>query len=734
MLQKRWLCLVLVVLTVMCFGHVYFNDFIHLDDPPYVTKNTYVRDGLTWTDIEWAFARSYQRAGFWIPLTWLSFQADASLFGPEAAGGFHLTNLLWHTVNVVLFFLVLSRMTGAVERSFVAAALFAIHPLRVESVAWITERKDMLSTTFLLLTLLAYHRYVTAPSFWRFALVVLAYALGLMSKPTLVTLPFALLLLDYWPLGRLRLGRSNAPTETANASASVGRLLLEKAPLLVMAAGISWLTMYLAQDSGTLTPGIPWNVRLSAVVSGYLSYLEKSVWPTNLAVLYPYYTPSMVRVVSACAVLAVATFVLLRQARSHPALIVGWLWFLGMLVPNIGFVQAGPQAFADRFTYIPHLGLMILIVWAVADLDAWRRASPLIQNVIVALVLVILGTLTWIQVWYWKNSETLFVHSMRVVGNNFHLHYNLSYFWLERGNLELAEEHIAKAVDADETGVDGRLPYGSMLWRRGKYEGAVAQLDQFLETYPDQVDALFFKGRSLAGLGRLDEARQSLERAIAKWPVEPSLHLYLGDMTFRHAIAYQVLADIDLRQGRPLDALGHLEQAAKILPELADQQDFVTGVAMGRLNRWPDAERRFQAAAERAPNDSTSRGYLAHAFSRQAKKVSADRAYAALLSKYPDWLKDTNDAAEKLLTEHMWLDHRTALELAQQVCEATDHKDARSLNTLAAAHAAHGEYALARESAARALKLTTDASLLKLIQERMRLYERNQPLPVRKQS
>ncbi len=732
MSQTRWLCLALIVTTLACFGHVFFCDFIHLDDPAYITRNPFVLNGLTWTDIKWAFTDSCYRAGYWAPLTWLSLQTDATLFGPNGTGGFHLTNLVWHVVNVVLFFLVLQRMTGDVWRSFVAAALFAIHPLRVESVAWVTERKDMVSATFLILTVGAYHRYAENPSWRRYSLVVLAYALGLMAKPTLVTLPFALLLLDYWPLYRLRLGQNLPPTLAAKAGVSIGRLVLEKLPLIAMALGISWLTMHFSSQSGAITPQIPWSHRLSLVVSAYVTYVEKTFWPTNLAVLYPHYVPSPARVALAAIILIAITSALIYRARQCPALIVGWLWFLGMLVPNIGFVQAGPQAFADRFTYLPHLGLMIAIVWGGGDWSAWQKATPFIRKAVVGLVLAILGMLTWIQVWYWSNSETLFVHSLRVVGDNYHLHLNLSLFWLERDDLEMAEYHVAKSVDADPTDVVGRLAYASLLWRRAKYAAAGAESERYLQTFPDNPDAHYYLGRVHTSLGRLAEGRRHLEKAVANWPPRPVEDYYLGDMDVRKAAAHQVLGEIALREGRPEEALNQLDRAAAIKPELAEGQHFFAGIALGRLNRWPDAEKRFVTAAQRDPTNEACRGYLAFALARQGKKDAVEWEYAAVRSKFPDWLKNTNDAAIRLITKARWLDRKTAEELATQTCEATDFKDARALDALAAVQAATGDFAKARETAANALKLAPDLPLTRQLEERLRLYERNQALPVDK--
>jgi Flp pilus assembly protein TadD/intracellular septation protein A len=729
--QKRWICLALVLLTLICFGHVCFSEFINFDDPVFITGNPQVLGGLTRDNVVWAFTDSCYRAGYWVPLTWLSLQADATLFGPQSAWGFHLTSLVLHVANVVVFFLVLQRMTGDVWRSAMAAALFGIHPLRVESVAWVTERKDMVSTLLLLVTVGAYARYADRPTWRRYGLTLVCFLLGLMAKPTLVTLPFALLLLDYWPLYRLRLGQTLPADRARLPGVSWQRLLLEKAPFFALSAVISPVTMHFAQYVGAVHTQIPLGVRLSVCLSGYLGYLEKTFWPTNLAVLYPFDVPSDPRVVLAAGVLAAITAAALYWARQRPPLVVGWLWFLGTLFPVSGIVQVGHQAMADRYTYVPHLGFAVMIVWGLGDLAPWRRLSPLARSSLAGLVLAALGALTWIQVWYWQNSETLYTHSLSVTEKNYTLHHNLSGWWFEHGNTELAEYHVARAVEIAPENFRARFYYGNLLNGQKRNEEAVPQLEAALRVEPDNPDAHLLLGKILRQLGRWEEARRHLERSVQIWASNPRVTPDLGDMPTRRAMPQVLLADILLRAGNPDEALHDLAAALKTKADVAGAHHLM-GIAYGRLGRWADAEDALQRAVDLQPANASIRAYLAFAQARQGKNTLAARGYAEILANAPDWPQRTSDLALTLATEARFLDATMAQELAAQICEATDFKDPRWLNTLAAAQAANGAFARARATAQQALDLKPEPALANEIRDRLRLYKKNQALPVTK--
>ncbi len=543
MMQTRWVCLGLAVLTLVCFGHVCLGDFIHFDDPLYITDRPEVLGGLTWANVVWAFGASCVRAGYWIPLTWLSLQTDATVFGPTGAWGFHLVNLVLHVANVVAFFLVLQRMTGDIGRSAMAAALFGLHPLRVESVAWVTERKDVLSTLLLLLTIAAYVRYVDQPNWRRYLLLFGVFFLGLMAKPTLVTLPFALLLLDYWPLNRFQFGQT-VPALYAKMPATQWRwLIIEKLPLLVAVAAIVPITLHYARDA--IVAGVPWHLRIAIALSSYLGYLENTLWPINLAMLYPGMLPSPARIALAVLVLAAITLGALYLARRQPAIIVGWLWFLGTMFPVSGIAQTGPQALADRYTYVPHLGLAIAVVWGVSDAALWRRLSGSLQKAIAFLVLALFGALTWMQVGYWRDSDILFSHTLSVTKDNYLIHQGLAEYWLEQHQratnaedaakiLDQAEDHLEQAVKiADriaprDFGV--RFAYGVMLLHhRDRPAEAVHYLQKAVDLRPNDPGAHYFLGLALAKLGRWQEAAEHWQAALALDP-QPALASKLDDL------------------------------------------------------------------------------------------------------------------------------------------------------------------------------------------------------------
>jgi len=398
---RVWICIALVLVTFALYWPVRHHAFINYDDPLYVTHNPNVKAGLTWHGVVWAFRAT--EAHNWHPLTWLSHMLDCQLFGPNP-GAHHLVNVAFHALNAVLLYLVLGRMTGAWWRSAAVAALFALHPLQVGSVAWIAERKNLLSTSFWLLTLWAYARYAEATTRASkrnaYSLALVCFALGLMCKPMLVTVPFVLLLLDGWPLRRLQL-------------ATLGSRLVEKLPFFALGAASSAATIWAAtseaqERSFSSLHRLPLGLRIENALISYLRYLGKMIWPVGLSVFYPYPTawPLWLALLSALA-LALITLSALRWAARCPPLLVGWLWFMGTLVPVIGLVQVGVQSMADRFMYVPMIGLLIAIVWGVSELSLrWNVPKPVV-SVVAAMVLVACATLTRLEVRRWKDTETL---------------------------------------------------------------------------------------------------------------------------------------------------------------------------------------------------------------------------------------------------------------------------------------------------------------------------------------
>jgi len=466
------LALLLAAATVAVFGQVIGFGFVDYDDDVYVSANSHVQDGLTVAGVRWAFTTV--AAANWHPLTWISLMLDRSIGGPGPRV-FHLTNLILHVANTLLLFFVLDRMTGRRRPSAGTAALFAIHPLHVESVAWIAERKDVLSTLFLLLTLVVYAGFVDRPGPARRLAVVLMFALGLLAKPMLVTLPLLLLLLDAWPLRRKEPWR---------------RLLLEKAPLLALSIASAAMTL-VAQGRGRTIgslAGYPLGVRAANATVAAATYLGKAIWPTRLAVFYPHPGPSLAAwtVAGAALVLAGLTLWTIRLRKSHPYLLFGWAWYLVTLAPVVGIVQVGWQARADRYTYVPLIGIFVGVVWAVSGRFAHR---PALLSRLASAALVLLGIAAFVQASHWRDSETLFRHAIAVTGKNAVAHNNVGFALLRRGLPSQAVAHFAEALRIDPSYVDAHSNLGVALGRQGRIDEAILEFQRALDLDPGHQDA-----------------------------------------------------------------------------------------------------------------------------------------------------------------------------------------------------------------------------------------------------
>ncbi len=589
--SKSLICLFLGVTILAVYWQLLSHDFINFDTSLHVTENPHVQAGLTKNTIIWAFTSFH--ANFWIPLTWLSHMLDCQLFGLNP-GMHHLTNLLFHLANSVLLFLLLERMTGSVWRSALVAALFALHPLRVESVAWVAERKDVLSTLFWLLTMWTYVLYAAKPRLRHYVLAMLFFSLGLMAKPMLVTLPFVLLLLDFWPLARLRVGKLSQESNPNIPQSSLGRLVLEKVPFLVLAVTSSVVTLLAKQrgDALKLVEMIPLKIRISNALISYLAYIGKMIWPHNLAVFYPYpSTISVWKVIGATVFLTCLTIFLIRAAQRFPYLVVGWLWYLGTLVPVIGLVQVGSQAMADRFTYIPLIGLFIMIAWGVPELLGGWRYRRLVYALSTSILLLILITSTYLQVRYWKNSIVLFTHAVKVTSNN----------WLAHNNLGVA------------------------LYRQGRPQEAIGHYSEALRIQPDHAGAHYNLGIVLAEQARLDEAIVHYSEALRIKPGHANTHNNLGLALFRkgkfeeaigqysealqinpeHAGAHHNLGILLAQQGRFDEAMVHYSETLRVKPDHADAHNNL-GVALARQGRLEEAVRHFSEAVRINPDASAA--------------------------------------------------------------------------------------------------------------------------------
>jgi tetratricopeptide (TPR) repeat protein len=511
--------LILILLTLAAYGRVYQLDFVNYDDGAYVYETPNVINGLTKQSVIWALTEYW--AGNWHPLTMLSLILDVELFGVNPAAH-HTINLLFHLTNTLLVFFILRRSTGQIWPSALAAALFAVHPLHVESVAWISERKDVLSTFFGLSAILVYFEYARKPGFWRYTAVAVLMAFSLLSKAMLVTLPGLLLLLDVWPLYRIDL---NGPQRFQKAV----RLTLEKIPLLALSLIFSVVTV-LAQDTmGALQPLTlkPLSVRLMNAALSYGRYLVKTVWPQDLAVFYPYHeTIPILRVVLVVAVLIAITLLTFR-IRRRPYFLVGWLWYLISLVPVIGIVQVGMQSMADRYTYIPLIGIFALLSFGLADAVQARRLSKKFAAFLAAAVVLILTVLCYRQVGYWQNGETLFRHALEVTRHNHVAHNGLGRYLLGEGRLREAEEHLLKALAIMPRNGKTHRILGEVYFDMKKLPDAEKHLRLAIKLTPDDPEAYFWLGEVLRGQGHFKEAEAEFRRAVEIEPTAQRLN-FLG--------------------------------------------------------------------------------------------------------------------------------------------------------------------------------------------------------------
>ena len=469
------LCLLLVTCTLVMYNAVNQNGFVNYDDDLYVTANRHVQKGLHLSTLIWAFT-TFDVAN-WHPLTWISHALDYQIFKLNPAGH-HYTSVLLHCVNVVLLFLLLEEATKRTWASLMAATIFAVHPLNVESVAWVAERKNVLSMLFLLLALWAYQRYVPKPSVGKYAIVFLLFACGLMAKPQVITFPFLLLLWDYWPLRRMQIGA--VQHASAEHPRSVGWLILEKVPLLALSTASAFLTLAAQGAGGAVRSAIeyPASVRIENTIGAYFDYIGRLLWPLRLAPMYPHPGDSLLPwQIGVAALFLIATTGLVLRLRQKPYLVVGWFWYLGALVPMIGLVQVGQQATADRYMYLPMVGLLLMLCWGLADWADERKPRVVVLAILATLVLAALGALTYRQVAYWHDSEVLWSHAVAVTKDNYVAHVNLGETFLNQERTEEAATHFRAAVQIRPNDPAAHLNLGSCE-RRGKNYGAALQEDQ----------------------------------------------------------------------------------------------------------------------------------------------------------------------------------------------------------------------------------------------------------------
>ena len=558
------ICLFLVAISLAVFGQTICYDFVNFDDDLYVYNAPVIKAGITIHGL--ALAVTAPHARNWHPLTTISHMLDCQLYGLNA-GGHHGTNVLLHTIAVLLLFFVLRQMTSAVWKSAIVAALFAIHPLHVESVAWVSERKDVLSAVLFLLMLSAYVRYTRTHSITHYLVVAVLFAAGLMSKPMLVTAPFILLLVDYWPLRRFE-ERSSVEDDKnlrpGDEKRTITSLLLEKIPLLVLSAAACSITFVLQKRATGAIPPLPFLWRAQNALVSYIIYIWKTVWPTRLAIFYPHpnNTLTIWQVAAAMTLLLAITLAAIVLRKQRPYLFTGWFWYVGMLVPVIGLVQVGEQGHADRYTYLPHIGLFMLAVWLVADLTAVHKSRARFAVAAAGVIMVALVWAAVIQTSYWRNSETLWTHALAVTSDNDLAHNNLGYLYTDRGELDKAISHFEAASKIRSRKLDPHYNVGSAfvqmnladaLGLKGLADEAMLHYEEAIKLVPNYADAYYNRGNILFANGRLDEA-------IADW--EKTLQIQPN-----HADAHTCLGNALLRQGLRTEALAHYEKALVLAPE-----------------------------------------------------------------------------------------------------------------------------------------------------------------------
>ncbi len=550
--HNRWtvfaVCVFLAAAVWLAFGQAVHYRFINFDDGTYVYENPLVSGGLTAKGIAASFTSCH--ASNWHPLTILSHMLDCELYGLDA-GKHHHTSLLLHAATAILLFLNLRKMTAALWPSAFVAAVFALHPLRVESVAWVAERKDVLSGFFFMLTLGAWLGYVRHPkSIPRYLLALLLFALGLMSKPMLVTMPFVLLLLDYWPLRRVG---GSAP----GSGPAWRPLLLEKIPLFLLSAASAITTLRVQHNAIRSTEAIPFSSRISNAVISYVIYLKQLVWPVNLAPFYPYpiTPPSLTSIVLAVLILIAISAAAFFWRRQRPWFPVGWLWYLGMLVPVIGLVQAGSQARADRYTYLPQIGLALLATWFVLDLSkSWPQRRWILGAVAVGIVATLMAV-TRTQTGYWRDSETLWNHTLLCTTNNALAENNLGNELLRKGQLNDAIVHCRRALSIDPDYPDALNCLGFALYQTGQLDAATSQYQAALKLQPDFAAARNNFGMALLLAGRVDEAIDQFQAALATNPDMAETQNNLGACL--------------VRKGQEESAIAHYRRAIELKPDYA---------------------------------------------------------------------------------------------------------------------------------------------------------------------
>ena len=784
-------CFCLVIVTLTAFWPVIYCEFVNYDDPFYVLRNPHVQQGVNWDSVRWAFTSVH--ASNWHPLTWISHMLDWQLFGADPSGH-HAVNLAFHVVNTALLFLLLQRITHAVWPSALVAALFGIHPLHVESVAWIAERKDVLSTFFWILAIWAYARYCEKRGWRRYAWVVAFFILGLMSKPMVVTLPFLLLLLDFWPLNRtpntihifgrefkIRTEKSSGTTDPPGVEIPWSRLLTEKAPLLALAFLSSLITLHAQSNTVQPITHFPLMIRLCNAVLSYGRYIFKMLWPAKLSVHYPYiYVWPFWGLVAYAVILFGISFMAVRKARRYPYLFVGWFWFIGTLVPTIGLIQVGTQAMADRYSYVPLLGLFIVFAWTVHELATdWRIPQTVVVMAALGLIAACVSG-TRRQLVYWQDSLVLFQHAVQIGPNDPLSHYNLGVSYLERGQTGKARDHFFEVIKLNPQSPEARNNLANILAMEGKSEEAVEHYKVSLQVRPNDSATEYNLALALSDLGRLEEASLHFEAALKCFPGFVQVHKDFGGVLIQrrkfeaateHLNEYVRLQPADpeghlffaealMRSGKPQAAMDHYTHALNLEPGLFERFEqaahklaitgrtnaairmygpFVClqtnnadlydkfGLFLATQGRIAEAITNFNEALRLQPHPLANY-HMALALLSQGNAQDAVPYYRKALDLRPNWPEALNDLAWLLATHPSTglRDGIEAVRLAERACELSHRQEARFLGTLDAAYAEAGRFEEAIRTAEAARQVALGAQQPEIADaaaERLKLYQ-----------
>jgi protein O-mannosyl-transferase len=704
----------ILLAVVLVFGRTVLYEFINYDDPAYVYQNPRVSAGLTSQGIAWAFTSSH--AANWHPLTWVSHMADCQVYGLRP-WGHHLGNVLLHAATAILLFLVLSRMTRRVWPSAFVAAVFAVHPLRVESVAWVAERKDVLSGLLFVLTLQAYASYVERPASWgRYLAVVVFFVLGLLAKPMLVTVPFVLLLLDFWPLGRME-----SPPRIR-----FGRLVIEKIPLLLLAVGSCVMTIVAQRGAIRPLELVPLSWRIGNALVSYVSYLWKFVCPMDLVALYPHPGDSMPawQVATALLVLLGISLAALAMRRQYPYWLVGWLWYVGMLVPVIGLVQVGPQAMADRYTYLPQIGLSVALAWGVADVTRFWPNRRWLLSVSSLLVVAILMGCAWRQTDYWRSRESLWTHTLACYPNNAVAHNNLGEDLDDHGRTDEAIAHLRQAVEIDPNYARAHNSLGATLAKRDLIDEAMVHFRKAIDIAPDFGKAHSNLGAALAKRGQTDEAIVHFRKAV---DIDPDLARAHGNLGL--ALTERGLID---------EAIVHFRQAVEIEPDYV-QAHSALGKALARRGLIDEAADQFQEALRIKADYGQARRNLDAVRSARETLLESLAQRRELLKSRPGDVALLNETAWLLATNpnKSLRNGIEAVEFAQRAVRASVPQQPAVLGTLAAAYAETGRFADAVTSAQKAFDLASaehNVALANALREQIGLYRAGLPCRQMQQS